>query len=175
MRERLLERFDYLSTVSGGGYLGAFLSTCLGSPAQGTKPDPATGISETIDEVFHGKGGRESPAVRHLRNNSRYLLSGGAWGRLKMFGLLITEIITNILLMLPLPLGGVLLVAFLARMEYWAPGWTRTAVNLRGTPALHFFATLGIVFVAGWLALPLVRNLTRGANHGSAAFKIRTF
>ncbi len=175
VREGLLERFDYLSTVSGGGYLGAFLSTCLGSPAQGKQAHAASGIRATIDEVFHGEGGRESPAVRHLRNNSRYLLSGGVWGRLKMFGLLITGIITNILLMLPLPLGGVLVVALLYRGHYWDPGCTAYPSGLRGTEALRVFGLLGWIFLAGWILLPLVRNLTRGAGHDTPTFKTRTF
>lgn len=169
-REGLLARFDYLSTVSGGGYLGAFLSSYLGTPPAGA---PA-GIRETINAAFTAEGGRESAAVRHLRNNSRYLLSGGMWGRLKMFGLLITGIFTNVLLMLPLPLVAVLGTGLLFAAGYWTAGWTKDVAPMRGTPAFLVFSSLGMVLLAGWLALPAVRNFARGAPHGSSPAKLRT-
>lgn len=65
----VLKDVDYLSTVSGGGYLGAFLSSWL-NPLMGKR-----GIS--IEELLTKPAKRtgDSQAVRYLRNNSKYLLS----------------------------------------------------------------------------------------------------
>lgn len=187
-RQGLLARFDYLSTVSGGGYLGAFLTAYLGTPpevpavpklpADAKRPDevPAApkDVRKTIESAFASVGGLESAAVRHLRNNSRYLISGGLWARLKMFGLVVSGILTNILLMLPLPLGAVLVVSGLAAGGYWSPGWT-VCPSLRDAPAFCVFAVLGIVLVAAWLLLPIVRSLARGATPNTGWARLRTF
>ncbi len=53
-RRRLLPGFDYLSTVSGGGYLGAFLSAYLGTGANETKNnDAAEEVEARLKETFH--------------------------------------------------------------------------------------------------------------------------
>src|SRR5262245_7351284 len=57
---KLLENVDYISTVSGGGYAGAWLSSWI--------------AREGRDEVFRQLGSRsEEPApLRHLRLHSTY-------------------------------------------------------------------------------------------------------
>jgi hypothetical protein len=57
----LLEKFHYLSTVSGGGYIGAWLSTWI-------KRD---GIGRVMAALKHTRF--EPQAVRNLRNHSTYL------------------------------------------------------------------------------------------------------
>jgi len=163
VRRNLFAQFDYLSTVSGGGYLGTFLTSYLGA-----RRDPDQGVQAIIREAFRATGGSESPALRHLRNNSRYLISGGLWARFKILGLLLTGIITNIFLMLPLPLVAVLVVWALWNLDYWQQGGWRT-------PAFTVFARLGIVFAGGWFLLPVVRNIARGAPHGSLKAGLRNF
>ena len=122
-RQKLLPQFDYLSTVSGGGYLGTFLTSYLGTPSGGLRdkeqPFNQAEMHAALDRTFKPEGSRESAAVRHLRNNSRFLLNGGPWGRVRAGGLLITGILTNILIMLPLPLVAALLVVGLKRMGFW--------------------------------------------------------
>ncbi|HVR73781.1 MAG TPA: patatin-like phospholipase family protein, partial [Planctomycetota bacterium] len=64
----LLDKFDYLSTVSGGGYLGSWLSAWIHRHEKG--------LQGVIDEL---RGPRdtplspEPPPIRHLRSFSRYL------------------------------------------------------------------------------------------------------
>ena len=74
---KLLAKFDYLSTVSGGGYLGAFLSNQFDEHDVANEKAPiqslAAGASAAYDGVFP-KTSADSPAVRHLRNSSKYLL-----------------------------------------------------------------------------------------------------
>ncbi|HEY0549050.1 MAG TPA: hypothetical protein VGF13_05575, partial [Verrucomicrobiae bacterium] len=69
--KKLLDRIDYLSTVSGGGYIGGFWTAWLkrvrkpGAPLfpSGTENDPQ-GVNEL----------REQAEIRHLREFSRFLM-----------------------------------------------------------------------------------------------------
>lgn len=70
----LLPRFDYVSTVSGGGYLGSFLSAFLQSPKSGLKAE---------DLPFQRDEG-EAAALRHIRHHSKYLTTGSPWQKTKM-------------------------------------------------------------------------------------------
>ena len=78
-RRNLLYQFDYLSTVSGGGYLGAFLSTFLSADV----PSGAKIGLERKDLPFQRDGG-EASALRHVRHHSKYLATGRLWERLQM-------------------------------------------------------------------------------------------
>ncbi|OON59733.1 hypothetical protein B0920_20840 [Massilia sp. KIM] len=66
---RFLSRIDYLSTVSGGGFIGGWLSRCI--HAQGG--DVAAVEAMLAPHV----GAREAPAVRFLRQYSNYLSPRG--------------------------------------------------------------------------------------------------
>lgn len=113
-RQGLLRQFDYLSTVSGGGYLGSFLSCYLGTggPVAGEAADdpPAVRIEKRFQEAFQADRGPESTALRHLRNNSRYLLNGGVWAKLAIFGQVLAGVLFNLMLVLPIALAAALLV-----------------------------------------------------------------
>ncbi len=113
----LLSSFDYLSTVSGGGYLGSFLSATLGAKDPKSQ-DSKTGAGtekvlkeeESTDEERIEKTLKaqetyfESPEIRHLRNHSRYLLDGGFLLKTREVGLVLAGILFNLLIVLPLPL-----------------------------------------------------------------------
>lgn len=73
----VLRHVDYLSTVSGGGYLGAFLAAFLSGSA-------GPGIGLKTGEAPLGCRGRESDAIRHIRHHCRYLLTGSVWGRVQI-------------------------------------------------------------------------------------------
>lgn len=68
----ILERFDYLSTVSGGGYLGGWLSAWARRHPQGM-----AGVSAALagkPEAVHARTQSQDPEqVRHLRDYSNYL------------------------------------------------------------------------------------------------------
>jgi hypothetical protein len=73
----VLPQIDYLSTVSGGGYLGSFLSAFLnstGSESIGLRSDQSPFLREWS----------EAAALRHIRHHSKYLATGSAWQQLKM-------------------------------------------------------------------------------------------
>lgn len=122
-RRNLLRQFDYLSTVSGGGYLGSFLSSYLGTggpvAAETADDPPQERVRKRFAEAFQARRGPESTAVRHLRNNSCYLLNGGLWGRLAIMGQLMAGVIFNIMLVLPLVLAGALGMKLLESCGYF--------------------------------------------------------
>jgi patatin-like phospholipase len=99
---KLLEQFDYLSTVSGGGYLGSFMSNQFPLPE-----NPA-------DRAFNASS-IDSAQVRHLRNNSKYLLPATALSRLSLAGLLVSGILTTTLLALAIPVAFAVITHFIAR------------------------------------------------------------
>ena len=103
-RRNILYQFDYLSTVSGGGYIGSFLTTFLnaaeaaqqptavatqqpvtkktGEAATGQQPSDQIGLLRH-DLPFRRDDG-EAAALRHVRHHSKYLATGRLWERLQM-------------------------------------------------------------------------------------------
>lgn len=63
----LLRRFDYLSTISGGGYIGAWLSLFIKRHAGGKVEEAEAKL------VGRDERGMEHPAIRFLRAFSNYL------------------------------------------------------------------------------------------------------
>jgi hypothetical protein len=84
-----LERMDYLSTVSGGGYIGTTLT--IGMSTHGMFP------FGRLDQE-----NRETPEVRHLRDNSRYLLQNGLPSLFTAAAIYLRGIILNIFVTLPI-------------------------------------------------------------------------
>jgi hypothetical protein len=73
-RQDLLRRIDYLSTVSGGGYIGAFLGGLYVGPR-----DPRTAAARRADDVRSRlTASPDDFSVDWLRRNGRYLAPNGA-------------------------------------------------------------------------------------------------
>lgn len=113
---RILDKFDYLSTVSGGGYIGSWLSSWsrrhpsgisgvqedlirADNAVEGTKPDACK------TDLPHSKIDPEPRPIRHLREYSNYLspqlgfTSGDTW---TMASLYIRNLTLNLLVLVPL-------------------------------------------------------------------------
>ncbi len=92
----ILDRTDYLSTVSGGGYFGAFITSALTSikKRSGSQWNSREATKEIFGEV---ESSSDTLALRHLRNNSQYLISKGFWGFLLIKGMMLFGIILNLL------------------------------------------------------------------------------
>ena len=87
----VLKAVDYMSTVSGGGFVGSCLSSLLNDArfdvhAQ-TPPAPFPLAAET--------GAGESRALVHLRNKSKYLAPGGVLDKLRIPALLLRGTLDN--------------------------------------------------------------------------------
>ena len=74
-RKRLLKNVDYLSTVSGGGYVGGFWTAWQQRANQqpGDNRHFPTAAAEEPDRTT-GPDIREQPEIRHLREFSRFLM-----------------------------------------------------------------------------------------------------
>lgn len=90
-KRNLLAQFDYLSTVSGGGYAGAFLTQIVASP------DPDVGLRRD-QEPFRRREG-ESAVLKSLRQRARYL-SGAFWERVTLGLRQAHGLLVNVLLLL---------------------------------------------------------------------------
>jgi hypothetical protein len=90
----ILPQFDYLSTVSGGGYLGSFLSAFLNSPA----PDPPSkDIGLRSSELPFNREDGEALALRHIRHRSKYMATGSIWQHLSMIAAQLYGMVLNTL------------------------------------------------------------------------------
>ena len=119
-RADLLRRFDYLSTVSGGGYIGGSLTWLLSR----TKDPAALGAAFPFGLRRRRLGGRESSLLRHLRLHGNYLTPGKGITALSLAGVVLRGIALNLLVWLPLAVlvfcGLQLLEGLLADL---AEGW----------------------------------------------------
>ncbi|MFT0862430.1 hypothetical protein [Ancylobacter sp. G4_0304] len=109
----VFDRFDYLSTVSGGGYLGCCIAAAMSG---GTRNDPFP-LRSAFDAL-------EPPAVRHLRDHSNYLF-GSPGALLGAIATYLRGLTVNLFLTLPLLLGLAALVIFYARLAGWQPALGR--------------------------------------------------
>jgi len=92
--KRVVDCADYLSTVSGGGYIGTALT--LGMSTNGS--------------VFpfgrNAEDPGETPEVQHLRDNSRYLLQNGVSSAVSALAIYLRGIVMNLIVVLPFLLLG---------------------------------------------------------------------
>ncbi len=106
--KKMLGQFDFLSTVSGGGYLGSFLSSYLNSPADpgnesSDHPGPRDGnVGPNADQApFQQPTVGESAALRHLRSQSKFILNGGTIGRFRLGLQALFGLTTNAAILFP--------------------------------------------------------------------------
>jgi hypothetical protein len=143
----VLQKFDYLSTVSGGGYIGSSMTVAMSAAAiaavkaeqresrigqeekEGAE-SPAQSPAEDDGWRFpFGKTGQEvgeTDETRHLRDNSRYLLQEGVWSALSAIVIYLRGIAMNVFIVLPFLLVGAALLALLkpdTRALAEAPSW----------------------------------------------------
>ena len=121
----LLRKFDYLSTVSGGGYIGSWLMAWMHHQKIGIKEverklAPAAYVPQKVTEA---------PELRFLRNYSNYLtprtglLSADFWAFLDLRNTFLNLIIPLLaLLSLLLPRSIVYLPLVLDRFDDWGYG-----------------------------------------------------
>ena len=110
-------RIDYVSTVSGGGYLGSLLSALM---QRGTG-----GERLLVDPSASG----EPPALNHVRNGSNYLLPQGLLNRLRLPAIFLVGLCQILLLMLPAIVGLVFVTECFFELSrrvlpvalYWMP------------------------------------------------------
>ncbi|WP_440875276.1 patatin-like phospholipase family protein [Thalassotalea sp. PLHSN55] len=148
---------DYLSTVSGGGYIGSCVSALYASIDQqsqqiqdtkkgdGSQKNQQKSADKSSDDeqldinndpnnlsVFpfeHKQGERESSVFRYLRNHANYLAPGGFTDTLRIPAILLRGIIVNFLVLLPYLLLAAILTVWLMP----------TANHIAGTEMVNIF------------------------------------
>ncbi|MEY9271871.1 hypothetical protein ABIE90_001768 [Bradyrhizobium diazoefficiens] len=103
----LIGRIDYLSTVSGGGYIGTSLSTTMTVTGRFVFGERPTGETVTASEIS------DTPSVGHIRNYSNYLVPAGFRDLLTGIAIVARGLIANIGLTLPA-------VLLLAAVTIWS-------------------------------------------------------
>ncbi len=100
----LLERIDYLSTVSGGGYIGSALTWFLHKGL----PDGGNAGTEPCNFPFgkRGASGRTSPmgniVLDFIRQHSNYLIPGKGLNSISLFGVAIRSMFISLFVYLSL-------------------------------------------------------------------------
>ena len=156
-RKGIIKEIDFVSTVSGGGYLGSFMSSYLNDPE-----NPNAGLDPARHAWPFGKlGDVESKAVRHLRNHSKYITEGGLKTKAVVLGQMVYGVAVNLLLTLPFILLAVLVAKYALARDFI------DAVSGAGAypPASMKCVTLSVagLLLASLAVLPVVQNLGRNA------------
>ncbi|GJH27447.1 patatin-like phospholipase family protein [Caballeronia novacaledonica] len=160
--KELLRHFDYLSTVSGGGYIGAWLSAQIYRRCpDGTPKELEAKLSPTTEKGVQKD--REDPSIVFLREYSNYLTP--------RLGLLSTDTLaaiaaylrnlTLIQSMLILMLSFLLLVP---RVLFLLMRWTQSLVGQDAEWPVA--GMIGIVAVLLWVS---IRNIERNMNSNGNA------
>jgi hypothetical protein len=121
--KRLLGEFNYLSTVSGGGYIGAWLATIMhgGGKGNGALSAAIKALTEPAD-----------PALRSLRNYTNFLIPEGGLGSSDTWSAIVLwlrNVLLNWLVFGPILLA-LAIVPLLYRELLWdvASGWGGVAL-----------------------------------------------
>ena len=132
----LLRRFDYLSTVSGGGYIGSWLSAYLRSERTQEGQTAAGALEKVEDDLKPGTAARpsddEAPAIRFLRRYSNYLtprtgmFSGDTWAGIATYlrNLLLNQLILFSLLISLLLVPRIATNAAAILIDHGWTGWS---------------------------------------------------
>jgi hypothetical protein len=158
---RLLRQFDYLSCVSGGGYIGGWLSAFIHLRCIGRVEDAEPQLQT---------GGSEDSAIRFLRGYSNYLTPRASFfsaDTLTAVATYLRNLYLNLSLLL-LALGGLLL---LPRLLVWFARW------LTGWEGDHATADANLLpLFGGGVVCIFVAMIFIGLNLGSrGAFKTGPF
>ncbi len=145
----ILSDVDYLSTVSGGGYIGSCMSSLLADH----NPDQARGGELTRQfPLRHEMGQVEPPAVRHVRNSGKFLTPGGFLDRIRLFAMILRGTFLSFLVFVPLVMLAVLITEVLYEVMPWRLEEVFSLVVL-------VEATIIVLIV---LTFPLVSRFFRG-------------
>lgn len=152
-----LERVDYLSTVSGGGYIGSCLSALL------ARSD--VGMTGAGFPFHHRTGQTESEAMRKLRRGGNYVAPAGLVDLIRIPVLVLRGMVMNLLAIAP----ALLLAVWLT--ERWAGEPLRIAAAVSPLEVWPWFyaATpwVAAAFAAYLLAFPVVSTLDRSFGLGA--------
>ncbi|HET6409153.1 MAG TPA: patatin-like phospholipase family protein, partial [Chthoniobacteraceae bacterium] len=138
-RGGLLPRFDYLSTVSGGGYLGSWLSAWIYR-----EKNPDTVFAYLSQPGSSAADAPEPPQLRHLRHYSNYLAprlsvtSADTWA---LAGTFLRNLALNWLVLLPILFVLLILPRFFMAGIQTDGSWTAIAGACTAAALALFLST----------------------------------
>jgi hypothetical protein len=154
----LLKRFHYLSTVSGGGYIGGWLTRLITSANETTEPETKVDLDSIEKRLANRKDGFEIPELRALRRYTRYLapslgpLSADLWAGIVLW---IRNTLINWLVFTPLfvavallPVLYAMLIAVLGWLRPYGPFVAHGPLALTPPVTLAALATFAIAITA---------------------------
>jgi Patatin-like phospholipase len=161
----LIDKIDYLSTVSGGGYIGTSMTAAMATGSAGKFP--------FASELQQG----EVPGVQHIRDHSNYLFPQGPLNIFSNVVVYLRGLVANAVLLLPYLL---LMASFTLHSN---PDVASLKIanfggfTFEGLPisVSHFGLTLNlllffVIFLAGWA---LWRSTPRGRNFSDVGFWVQ--
>ncbi|HEX6160188.1 MAG TPA: patatin-like phospholipase family protein, partial [Thermoanaerobaculia bacterium] len=177
-RRNVLDKFDFVSTVSGGGYIGGWLSSWMRRHRDG-----ARGVAEDLAKVPTDAIDPEPEPVRHLREYSNFLTpklgltSGDTWALAATY---VRNVVLNWFILIPLlfaVLAAPRLIAALYFSQFfddlrpWTPAFVHGALDYLSANAGWVWFGLGLVsfFTAlGYLGIrrPRVNRYKRSGKGG---------
>jgi len=139
-----IRRIDYLSTVSGGGYIGSWLSACIYRARKTGTADPIGEVEKRIAPRTIRRNGEEPTEIRFLRAYSNYLtprLGVFSGDTLAAFAGSLRNLGLNLIL-------GLISVCVILAALHWMIAWLFAATHSRtGVSFLGALASAAI-FVA---------------------------
>ena len=156
-RLKMLPRFHYLSTVSGGGYIGAWLTAWL--HRSGNDVAAVADSLATID-VAHKLAPEVAP-VSHLRDYSNYLaprpglLSADSW---TLLGTIMRNLILVWAVVLPLLAAGLIVPRLYLALIQAAPG--PAAETAIGGRMLLAIGAISLAWAVGYIGASIPSNTT---------------
>ncbi len=134
-KEDCLKHVDYLSTVSGGGYIGGALTWLLSDKAKKLKKDGDSW--NTSANLPYGVEGPRKERLRknkfnilkHLRLHGKYLIPGNGITTTSLIAVILRGILLNLLVWLPLVVA-LMVVLMLVAQANWEDLWGDKAVYL---------------------------------------------
>ena len=154
-RHNLLEKFDYLSTVSGGGYIGSWLTAWLHRHPRGLE-----GVTEDLaNSSPRTKIDPDAPPIRYLRQYSNFitpkvgLLTADTW---TFIGIYLRNLFLNWLVFIPLLIAVLLLPRLLLAVTLMQPTQPPVLFSLGGIHFRHRHIFLAIGFVLGVWSLAYI-------------------
>jgi|GEM_PF-1072368 len=139
----MFKHVDYLSTVSGGGYIGSCLSTAMSD-------------NRSKNPFQYEKGEQEPQIVHHLRNSSKYLTASSYTDTLKPYAMFARGVLSNLLVVLIFVLPFTILLEGVGHLFFGESNPMNTLKDLESlflTLTVIMFSILIILlpFVLGWI------------------------
>jgi hypothetical protein len=174
-----IEGIDYLSTVSGGGYIGCSLSTALAGCGDTNADFPFTNADPRLYD--------DTPTVHHIRDYSNYLMPHGALDAVSSIYVIGRGLVANALVVAPvlffftwftlfnhptvksLTQPSVLLHAVWSHLPFLSP-LKSLASELHGFWLTAILASVNILFLILWAG---VRSLRPALTHHFANVFVR--